>query len=179
MKDGVKSTIVITLICLVVSGLLGLTNIFTAPLIEKGAKERAEATCSQILPSDDGFEELDLDSFSPSLPESISALYREKGGKGYVFQMTVRGYENGLVIMCAIDTSGKLIDVKTLSSSETKTIGGKTEKAEYTDQYKGLAYPFDKSKVDGVSGATITSTAYVNAVADAFTAYELVSKTKN
>jgi Na+-translocating ferredoxin:NAD+ oxidoreductase RnfG subunit len=76
--------------------------------------------------------------------------------------------------MCGISSDGKIVQTKTLSSSETKTIGGKTESEDYTSQYEGLDSDF-ADKVDAISGATITSTAYEAAISDAFTALNIVS----
>ena len=173
MKDSVKSIIVITAICLIVSAALGVTNYFTAPVIEKGEKDRAEALCTELLPESEGFVEFKTDALY-NLPETVSAIYKETSGKGYVIQITTKGYETGLVIMCGISSDGKIVQTKTLSSNETGTIGGKTEKESYTSQYIGLDSSF-ADKVDAISGATITSTAYEKAIADAFEAFKIVS----
>ncbi|MBE6607419.1 MAG: FMN-binding protein [Ruminococcaceae bacterium] len=173
MKDSVKSVVVITSICLIIAALLGVTNYFTAPDIEKGEKQRAADLCMQLLPGASDFVEFQTDALY-NLPETITAIYQETHGAGYVFQITTKGYEPGLVIMCGISSDGKIVQTKTLSSSETKTIGGKTESEAYTSQYVGLDADF-ADKVDAVSGATITSTAYEKAIADAFVAFKVVS----
>ncbi len=173
MKNSVKSVIVITAICLIVSAALGVTNYFTAPVIEEGKKTRAAELCMELLPGAKDFVEFKTDALY-NLPETITAIYKESSGLGYVIQVTTKGYEPGLVIMCGISSDGKIVQTKTLSSSETKTIGGKTEGEAYTSQYIGLDSSF-ADKVDSISGATITSTAYEGAIADAFDAYKIVS----
>ncbi len=173
MKDSIKSVVVITAICLIIAALLGVTNYITSPVIEKGEKQRANDLCMEFFPDAKGFEELKTDELD-KLPKTISAIYKETSGLGYVFQITTKGYESGLVIMCGISADGKIVQTKTLSSSETKTIGGKTESESYTSQYVGLDSSFS-DKVDAISGATITSTAYENAIADAFAALKIVS----
>lgn len=173
MKDSLKSVVVITAICLVIAALLGVTNYITAPIIEAGEKQRADDLCMEFFPDAKEFEELETDKFE-GLPKTITAIYRETGGLGYVFQITTKGYESGLVIMCGISSDGKIVQTKTLSSSETKTIGGRTENESYTSQYVGLDSSF-ADKVDAISGATITSTAYEKAIADAFAALSVVS----
>ena len=173
MKDSIKSVVVITAICLIIAALLGITNFFTAPVIEAGEKQRAADLCMELLPGAKDFVEFKTDSLY-ELPTTVTAIYKESSGLGYVIQITTKGYESGLVIMCGISADGKIVQTKTLSSNETGTIGGKTEKEEYTSQYIGLDSSF-ADKVDGVSGATITSTAYEKAIADAFAAFEIVS----
>ena len=173
MKDMIKSVVVITAICLIIAALLGVTNYITAPIIEAGEKQRADDLCKEFFPDAEGFEELSPDKFE-NLPKTVTAIYKETSGLGYVFQITTKGYESGLVIMCGISSDGKIVQTKTLSSSETKTIGGKTENESYTSQYVGLGSDF-ADKVDAISGATITSTAYEGAIADAFAALNVVS----
>ena len=168
MKDSIKSVVVITVICLIIAALLGVTNYITAPIIEAGEKQRADDLCMEFFPDAKEFEELQTDGLD--LPKTITAVYRETSGLGYVFQITTKGYESGLVIMCGISSDGKIVQTKTLKSSETKTIGGKTENEAYTSQYAGLDSSF-ADKVDAISGATITSTAYEKAIADAFAAW--------
>ena len=173
MKDAIKSVVVITAICLIIASLLGVTNYITAPIIEAGEKKRADDLCKEFFPEAKSFEELKISEID-SLPKTVTAIYKETSGLGYVFQITTKGYESGLVIMCGISSDGKIVQTKTLSSSETKTIGGKTESEDYTSQYEGLGSDF-AGKVDAISGATITSTAYEAAISDAFTALNIVS----
>jgi electron transport complex protein RnfG len=173
MKDAIKSVVVITAICLIIAALLGVTNYITAPIIEAGEKQRADDLCMEFFPDAKSFEELKTSDFD-SLPKTVTAIYKETSGLGYVFQITTKGYESGLVIMCGISSDGKIVQTKTLSSSETKTIGGKTESEDYTSQYTGLGSDF-ADKVDAISGATITSTAYEAAISDAFTALNVIS----
>ena len=75
--------------------------------------------------------------------------------------------------MCAIGQDGKILKCQTLDvSGETKTLGGQTASAAYTDRYTGQDASL--SGVDAISGATITSTAYKTCVQDAFAAYDIV-----
>ena len=66
----------------------------------------------------------------------------------------------------------KITKVTTVSSNETPSIGGQTENESYTNQYIGKDSAL--TGVVGVSGATVTSTAYKAAIQDAFTAFNLL-----
>ncbi len=174
MKDSVKSVVVITVICLVVALLLGVTNYFTAPVIKKGNEERTQATLSELI-EDGKFQKMKTENLS-GVPESVTAIYKETTGLGYVIEISTKGYDAGLVIMCAISPEGKIIKTATLSSNETPTIGGNkvVNNDSYTSKYLGK----DVSNIDGVdtvSGATITSNAYKNALKDALDAFTAVS----
>lgn len=171
MNTKIKSIIVLTCICLIVSVLLAVTNFITAPIIEKNAAQQEFAACYELMPDAEEFENVDISKYS-SLPTTVTNVYRETNGAGYVFKMETTGYKNGLIIMCGIDEEGKIINVTTVSSQETQGLGTKTENESYTSQYVGK----DSSLpgIEGVSGATITSNAFKNAISDAFDAYAIV-----
>ncbi|MBE6618745.1 MAG: FMN-binding protein [Ruminococcaceae bacterium] len=175
MKESIKCVIVITAICLVIAAALGLTNYFTKDTIEKGEHERTQAALKELIPEGAGFEEItDLDKCK--LPQSVTAVYKETSGIGYVFKITTKGYSNGLVIMCAVSTEGKVIKTSTLANNETPTIGGDkvVNDKSYTDKYIDT----DASTVgavDTVSGATVTSKAYRSAISDALAAFAVIS----
>ena len=50
-KTLIKSIVVLTVICLVISGALAVVNSFTAPIIEAAAIERETASRQQVLPA--------------------------------------------------------------------------------------------------------------------------------
>ncbi len=169
-KDFVQPIAVLVIICLVITALLAVTNHFTAPVIETGAAERAEAARREIIPDAGSFEELSTEG----MPESIKGVYRADNGSGVIFMMTVTGYGGDMDLICGIDNDGRIISVKTLDHSETKGMGSKTTEEPFRSQFVGKDSSLEG--VDGVSGATISSRAYLGAVRDAFTAWELVKE---
>ncbi len=170
MNKSMKSVIVLTIICIVVGALLAVTNYVTAPIITEANRKKALESCFVVMKEATDFEEVSIEELE--VPSTITNIYKEKDGKGYVFRMVTTGYKSGLVIMCGIDNSGKITGVTTISSEETVNIGKRTEDEEYEAQYIGK----DQSLkgVEGLSGATITSNAYKKAVQDAFHAYNVV-----
>lgn len=175
MNKNVKSVIILTVICIVVGVMLAVTNFITKPIIDEANRKKSLESCFEVMSDASDFEEVELSSFE--LPSTITNIYKEKDGKGYVFRMKTSGYKSGLVIMCGINSEGKITGVKTLASEETVGIGKKTEEPEYQNQYLGK----DKNlkDVEGISGATITSSAYKKAIQDAFKAYSTVKGGNN
>ncbi len=173
MKDSVKSIVVITAICLVIAAALGVTNYFTKGVIEKGTNERTQKALGELI-CGGSFEEVDA-GFYADLPASVSAVYKETSGKGYVFKITTKGYDSGLVIMCAVSNDGKVIKTSTLANNETPTLGGDKviNNQSYTDKYIGTDIG-SVGGVDTVSGATVTSKAYRAAVSDALAAFAVI-----
>lgn len=174
MKDSIKSVIVITAICLVIAAALGVTNYFTKDVIEKGTNERTQKALGELIEGG-SFEELDAKLYA-DLPSNMTAIYKETSGKGYVFQITTKGYDSGLVIMCAVSPDGKVLRTSTLSNNETPTIGGSKviDNDGYISNYEGRDLA-SINGVDTVSGATVTSKAYKAAITDALKAFTLVA----
>ncbi len=178
MKSSVKADfvmpiVVLMLICLVMSGLLAATNFITEPIITEGDALRAEQARIDALPAADGFEKLDV-----SLPDgsTVTEVYEATNGAGYVFMSATTGYgaKGSLQIICSIDADGKIVKTATLAHDETPGLGTKVTEATFADQFSGV--DSSMSGVDTISGATISSTAYVNAIRDVFAAYETITK---
>ena len=171
-KDIIKSIVVLTAICLVVSGLLAVVNGFTAPVSAANAAQREEDARSELIADADEFEPVEAE-----LPENVLsayAAYRSGEVIGYVFTSQSAGFGGNIQVMSAIGADGKIISVKTLDvSTETPTLGGKTANADYTGQYAGQDVSL--SGADAISGATITSNAYRNCVLSAFEAYSMIT----
>lgn len=161
MKQAVKSTLVLFLICAVMAVLLAVTNAITAPIIQQNMEAAANDALLVVMPEGKGFEKVDISTYT--LPSTVTEVYREASG-GYVITLKTAGYGSGLIIMCGVSADGVVTGATCLSSSETlgyeKTFG-----ANFTGK--------DAAGIDGVdtiSGATKTTAAYKNAVKDALNA---------
>lgn len=173
-KTLIKSIVVLTVICIVISAALAVVNSFTAPIIEAAAAQRENASRRQVLPQAQSFEPV-----SGAFPASVFSAYQgldESGAVvGYVFTVGNKGFDGVISVMTAIDCGGNIVAVSTLDvTSETATLGGQTAKESYTSMYIGKDAALDG--VDVISGATITSEAYEQCVLDAFAAYDAVKE---
>ena len=169
-KDFVMPILVLTVICLVVSAALAFTNAKTQPIIEETARKTAEAARVEMLPTADAFQLVEL----TGLPESVTEVYKAENGAGYVFMLSKKGYGGMISIICGIDAEGTVTDCKVLSHGETKGLGSKITDSSFRDQFAGK-----DSSLEGVStitGASISSGAYINAIKDAFAAYEIAKE---
>ena len=158
---NVKSVVVLTAICAVISLLLAATNALTAPIIEKNQNAAANEALLVVMPNGTAFEKMDLSSYE--LPATVTEAYKEAGG-GHVVKLTTTGYGSGFVIMCGVNADGTVSGAVCLSSNETlgheKTFG---------ENFAGKNSETVDS-VDVISGATKTTAAYRNAVKDAINA---------
>jgi Na+-translocating ferredoxin:NAD+ oxidoreductase RnfG subunit len=167
MKQSVKSTLVLFLICAVMAVLLALTNAFTAPKIQANLEAAANEALLVVMPEGKDFKKMDISSYT--LPATVTEAYSEAGG-GYVITITTSGYGSNFIIMCGVSADGKVTGSTCLSSSETlgheKTYGANFI-GKNTD---------DVMSVDTVGGATKTTAAYRDAVKLALDAFNTLSK---
>jgi electron transport complex protein RnfG len=170
-KDIIKPVLVLTCICLVVAVLLAYVNSVTAPIIASSEQKAAQEAMAEVLSEADSFEQLNVDN----LPDRVTEVYRANNGTGYVFMLTTKGYGGDMKLICGIKSEGEIEACKTLSHSETSGLGSKTADDPYRSQYQGKTSD-TLNEVDAISGATISSTAYMNAIEDAFVAFNLAKE---
>ena len=167
-KDFVAPILVLTLICLVISGALAFTNSITEPVITGAAAEREEAARYEIIPEADDFELFSADG----LPATVREVYRSTNGVGYIFMIMTSGYGGDIKIICGVDADGRVIRSRAIEQSETKGLGARIAEAPFADQFDGVDSELEG--VDAITGATISSTAYIGAIRDALDAFEII-----
>ena len=158
---NLKSIVVLTAICGVISLMLAATNAITAPIIEKNQNAAANEALLVVMPNGTGFELMDLSSYT--LPATVTEAYKEAGG-GYVVKLKTTGYCSDFVIMCGVNADGTVSGAVCLSSNET--LG---HEKTYGENFTGKNAEGVEA-VDSISGATKTTVAYRNAVKDAINA---------
>lgn len=164
MKNKLMPTIVLSSICIIVALLLATVNYFTAPIIKEAQEAKVQATLSKVLNDGKNFVEIPLDS----LPESVIKAYTEDGG-GYVFQIEVKGYKPGLMIMCGVTNEGKISGCEVIESNETMNVENSLG-----SKYVGKDLESVKGKPEIVSSSTLTSEAYYSAVEAALSSFEIL-----
>lgn len=170
MKETLRPVLVLMLICLFISAALAITNEKTAPIIEATEKAQEEEAQKEVLPDADTLTQLELSE----LPATVTEVFKADNGAGFVFTMTAKGYGGDMKLICGIDADGKIVACKTLSQQETKGLGSKTTEPKFKDQFSGKDAELDG--VETISGATISSKAYIGAIKDAFAAYEIAKE---
>ena len=173
MKSSVKQAfvmpiLVLTVICIVISGALAATNMVTEPIITEADAVRAEAARKEVLPAAEGFTQVTAEGG----PASVTEIYKADNGAGFVFTVMTTGYGGDIKIICGIDADGLITATKMLQHAETQGMGSKCAEEPYSSQYVGKGSSLEG--IDAISGATVTSTAYIGAIRDVFAAYEIV-----
>lgn len=166
MKKYIKNLLVFVCICTVMTVFLATTNHLTAPIIEKNQIASTNKSLKEVMPKGENFEKLDITKLS--LSSSITEVYKETNGKGYVIKIVTAGYGNDMIIMCGVNMEDVVTGAVCISSNETL---GK-EKT-YGENFINKNSK-DINDVDTIAGATKTTKAYKNAVKDALKCVKLL-----
>lgn len=174
-QDYIKPTLVLAIICLVVTLLLSATYEITLPIIEENAIRTAEEARKEVLPEADSFTLIE-DSFdSITLPDGVAIVdaYQADNGVGCTVTVTSKGYSSdALKVMVGIKEDGTIEKIKILNNAETPGLGSKVSNPEFADQFSGMDNSMQNLQM--VSGATISSKAMQRAVETAFQIFEMV-----
>lgn len=163
--------IVLVSICLVISSALALTNSVTEPIIVAAEQAAAEAARAEVLPGGTGFTKMDV----TGLPASVTEVYAPADNSGYVMMLTTKGFGGKISMILGMDTEGVITGVKVLKHAETQGIGTKVMDApEFAHQFLGKGEALDG--INTISGATISSKAFINGVKPAFEAYKVLKE---
>ncbi len=167
-----KPIVVLSVICIVITGALAATNDITKPIIEEATRKAQEAARMELLPDATGFtkaEGIDL--------ANVSDVYMADKGVGAVVPSTAKGYGGTMTVMVGFTADGTIRQIKVTENAETKGIGSKVagDPAFWT-RYEGLEAKelVLNEDVDGLSGATISSKALLAAVNSAIEAYNAI-----
>ena len=165
-KNMMKPTIALTIICLVAAAALAGTYQFTKPMIDAINERMAAEARMTVLPTADGFEPVDTE-----LQDGVIEVYKATNGAGVVVTSGFKGFGGLVTVMTGFDADGVITGVTvTDASDETPGLGSKATLPSYTDQFVGATAiqcndaSGDGTRIDGVSGATYTSTAVFTAV---------------
>lgn len=166
--DKIKSVIVLTVICLVVTALLAVTNHFTAPVIETSRNAKIQESLRSVLPDSGTFEEV------KELPEgtgrTVKGVYTAEDGSYAVVLTANSGHSSdGIGITVGISPEGKLVGVSLTSYWDTLDFGRDT----YPGSFIGKTAS-DYGDVAAVAGVTHSSEAFKKAIGEAFAVVELI-----
>ena len=160
-KETIMPIAVLTVICVVVAALLGAVNLLTRDRIEENALKKEQASLIEVMPGASTFDEIDIPSGAAS---TVKSVYREVGGRGYVFIMVAEktDYSSGDMTISVGVSEGKITGAKLTSYNESKDLGKNT----YPEKFVGKSEA-DYDKVEVTSGVTFSSKAFKAAIGDA------------
>lgn len=176
MRDMVKPTLSLFIICLVVSFLLAFVNGITKDTIVQRAAADAKEQRKLALSEASNFKKIDgwEGKDKSGLIREAYAAYSGDNLIGYVFSASPKGYGGEIAVTVGISREKKVSGVKVGGNSETPGLGSKTANDDFTGQYKDKDVKKDfivvkrpatvDNEIQAVSGATISSAAVTKAV---------------
>ena len=167
--DMAKPFIVLVCICLAAAALLGYVHEVTEPIIEEMTLKRAEETRAAVLPGANGFTEVEVDAAALG----ITGAFKENNGLGYVMSAAYKGYGGDVTVTVGLDENGAIVGINADVSKETQGVGSKVGQEDYITRYIGAS---GSAEIDGISGATYTSTAVKSGVNAILAAFETVKE---
>ena len=167
-----KPIVVLSVICIIITGALAVTNDITKPIIEEATRKAQEAARMELLPEADGFTLVE-----GLAVENVVEAYTADNGVGAVVTSTGKGYGGTMTVMVAFTPDGTIAKIKVTEQSETKGIGSTVAgDSSFWTRFEGL-----EAKeltlgvdVDAKSGATVSSKALTSAVNAAINGYNAI-----
>lgn len=180
VKILIKPVVVLFIISAVMAALLGGTNLLTKNKIaELSLKNELEAV-SRVIDGEKTVQTVNLNGKEYTYYKSV-----ENGElQGYAFKTSANGYGGSVSVITGFNTDGTITAVEiTDVSGETPGLGQNAQKPSFYEQFAGKSGTLNvvknnpsSDKIKAVTGATITSTAVVNAVNEAHTVFEEITK---
>ena len=164
-KEFFLPIIVLVSICVIIAAAMAAINAVTAPKIEEDHKQKEQEALSIVVPQNSGFTKQEI----PDLPQSVTGVYSDNGSAAIAVMLSVKGYDssNPMSVAVGFDEDGKIIKCSVIScSGETKGIGSKVANEDFLSRFYGESN-MTVDNIDTISGATISSNAFKEAVADA------------
>ncbi|MDO4217009.1 MAG: RnfABCDGE type electron transport complex subunit G [Bacteroidales bacterium] len=187
MAKKAESTLInmllsLTIIAVVAGAVLALVSGVTADPIAKAEQAKTENAIKAVLPEFDHLETKDIDGVACNM-----AYTADNSLVGIAVPATSKkGFGGDLGIMFGFDAEGNISGYQVLKTAETPGLGakasewfqkgGKGDVVGKNPNANNLTVSKDGGEVDAISGSTITSRAFCDAIA---IAYELYKKGVN
>ena len=88
----------------------------------------------------------------------------EQAAPGSIMKGSAQGFAGNVSVTYTLDDAMAIQDMAVSAPDETEGLGKRAEEAEFAAQFNGKALPVSLEDIEAITGATITSTAVVDAV---------------
>lgn len=170
-KRTLRLTAVLLLVCAAAILFLFLIHTLTADRISARQEETRRAALETVMPGADVFSQLYCDD---AAIDGITGAYSGIRFLGYCVDVSVEGFGGSLSLLVGVSSSGAVTGVTVLSHSETAQLGAQAAQEDFLAQFTGksgaITVNSGRNSIDGITGATVTSSAVTAAVNTALTA---------
>lgn len=174
MRDYIRLSGVLLLICAVAAALLGFTNDITYERIAEqieiannNARQQVLATANEFVPLDEAALAKIKENPDFSIVQEVYQAKTDGNAVGYTVMVTPKGYSGAVQVIVGVDANGVVQGVKVGNNNETPGLGKNAEKPAFSEQYKNKSWespinvikngtPKD-NEIVAIAGSTITS----------------------
>ncbi len=188
MANKAQSTLVnmllsLTLIAVVAAAALALVSAVTAEPIKKVAIDKMENAVKAVVPAFENLEQVTIDGEECTIARDANGALVGVAVPSH----SDKGFSGRIGIMVGFDADGKVYGYQILQTAETPGLGAKAGQWFQKDgkgsiigkcPAEGLKVKKDGGDIDAISGSTITSRAFCEAVCTAYTMFEQIQKGK-
>ncbi len=158
MNETTRMVLVLVIISILSAVALSLTYENTIDIIEERKAAELKAALNEVFPSE-SFNELGVPE--EFLKKNVKRMFQ--ANEGLVMLMEQPGFQSNIMVLIGIDLVKKQItNIKIIDHLETPGLGSRIEEAGFLVQFKNKELA--KQEFDAITGATISSTAVINAV---------------
>jgi electron transport complex protein RnfG len=178
MRDILRFGATLTIVALIATGSLAWINKITRPRILLQQENELNDGLYTVLPN------TDKGKIEPVIEGDVTLYYEGYADKaksefiGYAFLALGTGYSSTIRTLVGIDKAGAILGIKILFQQETPGLGTRCEEIRsgettpwWQDQFirkpsLGIAVDKDNGEIESITGATITSRAITNSIAE-------------
>jgi len=156
---GVFPIIFITVVVFASVGLVTWTDSITTDKIEEQEEQQIQSMLKEMFPSMSEY----------TFEDDIYTIYSDGAGVGYAFLAMGKGSAGEIKILVGLEDETTIKGITIISQSETPGLGDRITEDSFASRFAGLniediALTKDGGEIDGITGATISSGAVVDAV---------------
>lgn len=178
MKDIPRFAATLTLFACIAAGSLAWINEITKPRIILEQEKERNAGLQYVLSGTENGVIVPIEQYGQTL---YWEGYRDKSKNqfaGYALQVAAKGYQSTIQTLVGIDSLGTILRIKIIYQKETPGLGTQCETIRsgettpwFQDQFKNIIASSvqlgkDPGQINAITGATITSKAITDAIAD-------------
>ena len=165
MRDYVKYAGILFAITLITALLLGVVNLFTAPVIEKNSADNLKLATEVVVDGEiDNSPATNYPVEGKSTVQSITSYINSEDRIVYAVKVVPAGYGGDIEMMIGFNNRGMVTGIEIINMSETPGLGAVAKDNEqWLSQFMGKG----QDELDAITGATITSKAIQQGVNDA------------
>lgn len=158
MKKSLYLAAFLAWICVLSGGALALVNSKTAPVIKFNKEQAEAANFAKIFGEGVAYEAVEFDATDSHIQQVFIA-----GDQGYAYKVATYGYQNPIVYIVGVGKDGQILGFECLELADTPGFGMKVGEEEYKNVVTSSNI---EDKVDVISGASISSGAVVEGLAE-------------